>query len=154
MSSGKPLLRWAGGKTWLIKYLDEIINKRTFRNYHEPFFGGGAIFFALNPENNSYLSDLNGELISTYQAIKDYPTEIVNILKNFENSEEFYYKIRKEQFHTASEKAAQFIFLNQTSFNGLYRVNRNGEYNVPYGFRKKNFFRRKKNFLNKSMSPK
>lgn len=138
-STTKPFLRWAGGKTWLIKHLKEIVGSLSFNQYHEPFLGGGAVFFALSPEKKSYLSDLNPELINTYQVIKDSPHAVVNILKTFENSEKFYYWIRSQVFENEVEQAARFIFLNQTSFNGLYRVNQRGEYNVPFGHRSKSF---------------
>lgn len=144
ISSAKPFLRWAGGKTWLIKYLDSIIGDQKFTQYHEPFLGGGAIFFNLVHSKNSYLSDLNQDLIATYQAIKDDPTAVINQLKNYENTEKFYYEIRSQIPCNQFEQAARFIFLNQTSYNGLYRVNLRGEYNVPYGFRTKNFIEEEK----------
>lgn len=135
----KPFLRWAGGKGWLIKHLDRIIDDIEFQNYHEPFLGGGAIFFALHPPANSYLSDLNPELIETYIAIKNNPLEIIEVMKSFENNKEYYYRVRESTYSDPIERAARFIYLNQTSFNGLYRVNQQGKYNVPYGFRSKNF---------------
>lgn len=138
-SVAKPFLRWAGGKTWLVKFLDTIIGTTNFRNYHEPFLGGGAIFFTLSPQTNSYLSDLNAELINTYRSIKINPLAVINILKKYENTEKFYYSIRNQCPENPFEQAARFIFLNQTSFNGLYRVNLRGEYNVPFGYRNKNF---------------
>jgi len=135
----KPFLRWAGGKTWLIKYLNKIIGDTVFNNYHEPFLGGGSIFFSISPQRTSYLSDLNKELIVTYQAVREDPYAIINLLKTYENTEDFYYKIRDQLPTNQIEQAARFIFLNQTSFNGIYRVNQRGEYNVPFGFRSKNF---------------
>jgi len=135
----KPFLRWAGGKNWLVKYIDLLIPKNGFNNYHEPFLGGGAIFLAINPKNRSYLSDLNKELIDTYKALKQDPEGIISILETYKNSKDFYYKIRKMNFDNLIMKAARFIYLNQTSFNGIYRVNLDGKYNVPYGYRKKDF---------------
>lgn len=132
----KPLLRWAGGKTWLIKYLDEIIGNMTFNNYHEPFLGGAAVFFALNPQKRAYLSDANEDLINTYKAIKYYPEKVIKELLRFENTQEAYYEIRSTYNADDIYMAARFIYLNQTSYNGLYRVNKAGHYNVPYGFRK------------------
>ncbi len=131
----EPFLRWAGGKTWLLKHLDSIIGDKTFNHYHEPFLGGASIFFSLDFKKQSYLSDINHELIQTYQAIKDNHQEVIELLLTYENSEANYYKIRALTPETEVEVAARFIFLNQTSFNGLYRVNRQGNYNVPYGFR-------------------
>jgi DNA adenine methylase len=134
----QPFLRWAGGKTWLLKHLKEIRNLH-FNNYHEPFVGGGSIFFYLQHSNHSYLSDLNGELIETYRAVKEDAVGIIKTLKTLKNSETEYYKIRKKNYQTATQRAAKFIYLNQTSYNGIYRVNLKGIYNVPYGFRKKEF---------------
>jgi len=135
----KPVLRWAGGKNWLVKHLNELLPKQGFKNYHEPFLGGASIFLSINPQKKSYLSDLNQELIQTYNAIKTNPNEIIDKLKTYKNTEEFYYQIRNVITNDCIENAARFIYLNQTSFNGIYRVNLKGEYNVPYGHRTKNF---------------
>lgn len=135
----KPFLRWAGGKSWLVKHLDSILLNTTFNNYHEPFIGGGAIFFALSIPQKSFLSDTNEELINTYLAIKNSPEQVINILKEYENNQNFYYRLRDSVFCDEFQRAARFIYLNQTSYNGLYRVNQKGKYNVPYGYRKKNF---------------
>ncbi|SIN74274.1 DNA adenine methylase [Algoriphagus halophilus] len=135
----KPFLRWAGGKKWLVKHIDSIINLNHFKNYHELFLGGGSIFFHLNHTNQVFLSDLNGDLINTYLQVRDNVEDVINHLNTFTNSEEFYYQIRPIQFNDPIEQAAQFIYLNQTSFNGIYRVNLNGVYNVPYGRRTKDF---------------
>ena len=139
VSYTKPFLRWAGGKSWLIKHLDQIIGDQIFNNYHEPFLGGGSIYFYLSPDNKAYLSDLNGELISTYKAIKESPDGVIAQLQQYHNTSEDYYDIRESVPQTSCEVAARFIFLNQTSFNGIYRVNANGKYNVPYGNRTKEF---------------
>lgn len=140
----EPFLRWAGGKKWLIKHLDKLLPKDGFNRYFEPFLGGGSIFLAINPQNKSFLSDLNEELIQTYSTLRKSPELIIKILEQFENTKEFYYKIREEQFEDPIHKAARFIYLNQTSFNGIYRVNLKGKYNVPYGFRTKNFLEKDK----------
>lgn len=137
----KPFLRWAGGKTWLIKHLSNI-KKGKFNNYHEAFLGGASTYFYLQPTGHAYLSDLNGELIETYQAIKDNAKEVIKKLETFENTEDDYYRIRSSIFETQFDRAARFIYLNQTSFNGIYRVNLKGIYNVPFGFRTKNFLDR------------
>ena len=135
----KPFLRWAGGKSWLVKHLDTIIGDHVFNNYHEPFLGGGSIFFYLMPKGKVFLSDLNSELIETYRAIKEDPESVITFLNTYSNTSEEYYRIRSSNPETPAEIAARFIFLNQTSFNGIYRVNLKGEYNVPYGNRTKNF---------------
>lgn len=135
----KPCLRWAGGKSWLVKHLDNLLPNNGFNNYHEPFLGGASIFLSIRPQNLSYLSDLNRELIETYITLRDHPNEIIEILACYVNSKDYYYKIRKLNPQTEAEKAARFIYLNQTSYNGIFRVNLKGVYNVPYGYRKKNF---------------
>lgn len=140
----KPFLRWAGGKTWLIKHLSSIIGDCAFNCYHEPFLGGGSVFFYLSPTSTSYLSDLNGELIDTYYAVKEDPEGVISKLEEFSNTSEQYYKIRDAKPTSSIDIAARFIYLNQTSFNGIYRVNRHGNYNVPYGYRKKDFIERDK----------
>jgi DNA adenine methylase len=135
----KPFLRWAGGKTWLVKNLNDLIPKNGFNDYHEPFLGGGSVFLAINEDKRAFLSDLNSDLINTYKALKREPEGIIKALKKYKNTKDFYYKIRATQFSDEIDLAAKFIFLNQTSFNGIYRVNLKGQYNVPYGNRKKDF---------------
>lgn len=136
----ESFLRWAGGKNWFVKHIHKYLPKNGFRDYHEPFLGGGSIFFCLNT-NISYLSDLNEDLIKTYTEVRDNVEEVLSELRQYKNTEAFYYQIRENKKTTDTAKeAARFIFLNQTSFNGIYRVNLNGKYNVPYGFRTKDFF--------------
>ena len=134
----RPILRWAGGKNWLVKHLNSVL-ATSYNNYHEPFLGGAAIFLSLNPSKEAFLSDLNKELIETYIEVKEHPDQIIEILKSYKNDEEFYYRIRESIIYDKVELAAKFIYLNQTSFNGIYRVNLKGEYNVPFGYRTKNF---------------
>ncbi len=134
----KPFLRWAGGKSWLKKHLDDIIKIKEINNYHEPFLGGGSIFFHLQPKQSN-LSDLNPQLIEAYNALKENVDKVIEELMKFENTKEYYYSVRNKKFRSSEKRAAQFIYLNQTSFNGIFRVNLKGEYNVPYGFRTKNF---------------
>lgn len=134
----KSFLRWAGGKSWLNKYISTI-STQSFNQYHEPFLGGGSIFFSLGYDKRAFLSDLNNDLIETYKALKQDVDQVISILENFENSPIFYYKIRDLKFTNSFESAARFIYLNQTSFNGIYRVNLKGVYNVPYGYRSKPF---------------
>lgn len=132
----KPFLRWAGGKRWLKKEIDSLVNINNFDCYHEPFVGGGAILFHLKP-SNAFISDANEELINTYNAIKENPNIVIQFLKSFDKDKDSYYLIRIQNFENQFEKAAQFIYLNQMSFNGIYRVNSSGGYNVPYGNREK-----------------
>jgi DNA adenine methylase len=138
-SKVEPFLRWAGGKNWLIKHLDTLLPRSGFNNYHEPFLGGAAIFLSLNLYERAFLSDLNKDLIAVYKTLRKDPEEIIKILKNYRNTEEFYYSIRNQELDDEVRKAAKFIFLNQTSFNGIYRVNLKGKYNVPFGYRTKEF---------------
>jgi len=137
--NGKPFLRWAGGKSWLIKHLSSIIPHQRFNSYHEPFLGGAAIFFHLKPKN-AHLSDLNQDLIDCYLQVRDNPEAVISELRHFENTEEFYYDIRGKAVEDQVLRAAKFIYLNQTSFNGIYRVNLQGVYNVPFGYRSKDFY--------------
>jgi DNA adenine methylase len=131
----QPFLRWAGGKKWLLKYLPKYLPEK-INNYYEPFLGGGSIYFNLNDKlNRAYLSDVNEELINTYIAIRDDVESVIKELKRYKNTKDFYYKIRALRFDELSRSAARFIYLNKTSFNGIYRVNKNGIYNVPYGNR-------------------
>lgn len=131
----EPFLRWAGGKTWLVAHLRDIIGTTNISHYHEPFLGGGAVFFNTEHGLRSYLSDVNEELINTYICVRDNPEAVIQIILTFNNTEEDYYRIRRLAPADDIEKAARFIFLNQTSYNGLYRVNKQGEYNVPFGDR-------------------
>lgn len=133
----EPFVRWAGGKTWLIPHLPQIIGNTHIEHYHEPFLGGAAVFFSLDHNKKSYLSDVNAQLVNAYIQIRDNPDAVINCFVQFQNTEDEYYRIR-DNFIPASleEYAAQFVYLNQTSFNGLFRVNRQGRYNVPYGFRR------------------
>ncbi len=134
----KPFLRWAGGKNWFRKHIENFIPDQ-FNNYYEPFLGGGSIFFYLKSQgfikNKAYLSDANKDLINTYRVIKNNLEELIRHLATHIDTEEEYYRMRDEKFDNPIEQASQFIFLNKTSFNGIYRVNQNGKYNVPYGKR-------------------
>ncbi|NHZ85551.1 MAG: Dam family site-specific DNA-(adenine-N6)-methyltransferase [Planctomycetia bacterium] len=132
-SQQKPFLRWAGGKTWLLKNISSFLPD-SFNNYHEPFLGGGSVFFYLKPPNNSFLSDSNIELINAFQQIRDNVDTVISFLSTYTNTKTIYYRIRNSLSKNNVERAAQFIYLNRTSFNGIYRVNLKGEYNVPYGY--------------------
>lgn len=131
--STKPFLKWAGGKTQLIGDLEKFIPKE-YDTYIEAFLGGGALFFHLKP-SKAILSDLNPELINSYKAVRDSIEALIAQLKTFTDSESFYYAMRGTDLSTLNEveRAARFIYLNRTCFNGLYRENKNGNFNVPYG---------------------
>ncbi|ADG94634.1 DNA adenine methylase [Arcobacter nitrofigilis DSM 7299] len=141
----QPFVKWVGGKRGLLSQIFEHIDTK-FNNYFEPFVGGGALFFELYNrgllyDKEIYLFDINAELINTYNIVKNNPYELIEQLKEFKDkhSKEFYYEIRawdrEESFfeRTNIERAARFIYLNKTCFNGLYRVNRKNQHNVPIG---------------------
>lgn len=128
-----PFLKWAGGKRWLAPSLSNIDldpNKR----YIEPFLGSGAIFFHLKPEK-AILSDVNPRLIETYQTIAKQPAAFATELEKFARSHDadFYYEVRGKTFRSAAKRAAHFVYLNRVCFNGIYRENLKGEFNVPLG---------------------
>lgn len=129
----KPFLKWAGGKTQLLDELNTLRPKK-FNKYIEPFLGGGAMFFNIRPKN-AILSDSNCELINCYKIVKDDVEELIEELQHYHNEETFFYSIRGIDLSTLNpvQRAARFIFLNKTCFNGLYRVNKKGEFNVPFG---------------------
>jgi DNA adenine methylase len=131
----KPLLRWAGGKFWMIDRINDLIPK-SFNNYREPFVGGGSVFLNIKREKKSFISDCNPELIAFYKQVQNNLDDFLSHLKKFKNEESYFYKIRSKSESTDEiEIAARFYFLNRTCFNGLYRVNQNGYFNVPYGYR-------------------
>ena len=129
----KPILKWAGGKTQM---LGDLIPKvpTSYGRYIEPFFGGGAMFFALQPEN-AVVADSNPELINMYRQVADHVDDVINYLKEYENTSEMFYAVRSLEWTSLpkAEAAARTIFLNKTCFNGLYRVNKQGRFNVPFG---------------------
>jgi DNA adenine methylase len=132
-TKAKPVLKWAGGKTQM---LDILVSSKPakFNKYIEPFIGGGALFFELSPEN-AIISDSNPELINLYKVIAEDTDGLIGKLKEMKNDEEFYYMVRatNPESLTNVEKAARTLYLNRTCFNGLYRVNKKGEFNVPFG---------------------
>jgi len=135
MARAKPFLRWAGGKSWLLKTLEGILPPQ-FNAYHEPFLGGGSVFFFLNPSGRAYLSDINAQLINAYVQIRDNVEDVLKIMRGWQNTPQCYYRIRGTHFPDPLHQAAQFIYLNRTGFNGIYRVNLRGQYNVPFGRKK------------------
>jgi DNA adenine methylase len=139
----RPFVKWVGGKRRLLHKIKPMIPEH-FGRYHEPFVGGGALFFHLasrrnpGPETWATLSDANRRLVRTYRAVRDEPERLVARLADFENehSKEHFYAIRAldpDSFVDDVEVAAWFIYLNKTAFNGLYRVNSKGKFNVPIG---------------------
>src|SRR5579859_6602129 len=129
----QPLLKWPGGKRGLCESILSLF-PREYGRYWEPFLGGGAIFFALNPPTAS-LSDKNEDLIETYSVVRDEPNKLIQKLRRMKNSEGDYYRIRANRPADSVAKAARFIYLCTLAFNGIHRYNLRGEFNVPYGFK-------------------
>ncbi len=134
-----PFLRWAGGKTRLLRHLLPYIPEQ-FDRYFEPFLGGGAVFFAIRERARGpiVLSDLNEELINIWRVVRDEPDAFLDALAAYEgkNDEQSYYEVREAEPPTELiQRAARFAYLNQTAWNGLWRVNRWGRFNVPWGNR-------------------
>lgn len=129
----KPVLKWAGGKSQLLSDLTQRAPKK-FNKYIEPFFGGGALFFHTLPDY-AVIADSNPELINLYQCLAKDPQQIIDELSKYKNTEDFFYKIRAYEYCKLDEyqAAARTIYLNRTCFNGLYRVNKKGQFNVPFG---------------------
>lgn len=129
----KPILKWAGGKTQL---LDELMPRvpEHFGKYIEPFFGGGALFFALRPKD-AVISDSNPEIINMYKQIAANLDEVISLLGEYANKEDEYYCVRDQNWEDLpkAEAAARTIYLNRTCYNGLYRVNKSGKFNTPFG---------------------
>lgn len=134
-----PVLKWVGGKRQLISDIEPLIPKK-ISTYVEPFVGGGAVLFHLQPKK-AIINDFNKELMNVYQVIKDNPNELIKVLKEHKdlNSEDYFYEIRsldrRDDFENLSsvQKAGRIIYLNKTCYNGLFRVNRAGFFNTPYG---------------------
>ncbi len=142
MSRARPFLKWAGGKTSLLPQLLELAPAQ-INTYYEPFLGGGALFFALQAEGRfqrAVLSDLNRELINAYTQVRDNVDALIRALsvhqrkyRAADDRAEYYYNIRRKRLTCSLGGAANLIFLNKTCFNGLYRVNSQGRFNVPHG---------------------
>ncbi|MEO1670324.1 MAG: DNA adenine methylase [Cyanobacteria bacterium J06631_2] len=138
-ADAKPFLKWAGGKRQLISAIARYL-PANYTEYYEPFIGAGALLLALQPRI-SIINDTNGELVNCYQVIKDCPDELLELCAQHRenNSKEYYYQLREQDRQadfgdrTTVERAARIIYLNKTCFNGLFRVNSKGQFNVPYG---------------------
>ncbi|HLY30490.1 MAG TPA: Dam family site-specific DNA-(adenine-N6)-methyltransferase, partial [Ktedonobacterales bacterium] len=131
----QPIIKWAGGKRSLIPQLRKLLPPlATMQGYYEPFVGSAALFFHLQ-HRPACLSDSNGELINLYSVVRDRVEALIVTLGIHVNEEAHYYRVRAQQPETLSEveRAARFLYLNKTCYNGLYRVNRKGQFNVPFG---------------------
>ena len=139
-----PFLKWAGGKKQLLSEITPRLPER-IKTYYEPFIGGGAVFFTLANERRfreAVLGDANGELVEVYRVVRDSVDDLIDALDghaDYATDSDYYYEVRAWSVAALSpvERAARLIFLNKTCFNGLYRVNRRGQFNVPFGRYKK-----------------
>jgi len=138
INSVSPVVKWVGGKRQILNEILKYVPQK-FTTYYEPFVGGGAVFFELQPEK-AVINDINSELINLYQTIKDNVDELIEDLKKHKNDSNYFYRIReldrdKEKYNLLSpvERASRIIYLNKTCYNGLFRVNRAGEFNTPFG---------------------
>ncbi|NJK56829.1 MAG: DNA adenine methylase [Pleurocapsa sp. SU_5_0] len=135
----KPFLKWAGGKRQLLSVIQQYLPAK-YTEYYEPFIGAGAMLFSLQPKSST-INDTNSELVNCYQVIRDQPEELLKLCQQHRenNTKEYYYQLRQQDRQddfnqrTPVEKAARIIYLNKTCFNGLFRVNSSGQFNVPYG---------------------
>jgi len=133
-----PIVKWVGGKRQLLDEIEKRLPTK-FNIYHEPFFGGGALLFYLQPKK-AVINDINDELMTTYQVVKDNPTELLTSLERHKNTPEYFYSMRDKDRNeqafsemTIIEKASRLIYLNKTCYNGLFRVNAAGQFNTPFG---------------------
>jgi DNA adenine methylase len=139
----KPFLHWVGGKRQLLPKIKEYMPKQ-YNVYYEPFLGAGAVLFNIQPKI-AVVNDFNSELVNCYESIRDNYNELIGYLKLFRNTEEYYYSVRELDRKPSMDmlvnsfRAARTIYLNKTCFNGLYRVNNKGQFNVPYGKHKHDF---------------
>lgn len=130
----KPFVKWAGGKRQLLAAIRQRVPQE-YRTYHEPFLGGGAVFFGICPPR-AFLSDSNQRLVRCYRGIRNDVEKVISLLKGYQRERDFFLKVRERDIDRATDDAdvaAWFIFLNKTGFNGLYRVNSKNRFNVPFG---------------------
>jgi DNA adenine methylase len=129
----RPFLKWVGGKRQLLPAIRAHVPS-SYRTYHEPFLGGGALFFDLRPAR-AVLSDSNLRLIRGYQGVRDDCERVIKLLQGYRHDKDFYLRLRKVDIdaQTDAEVAAWLIYLNRTGYNGLYRVNSRNQFNVPFG---------------------
>ncbi len=135
MKGSPPFLKWPGGKRWFVTNYDELLPEK-YGTYIEPFLGSGAVFFSLCPKK-AILTDVNRDLIATYQGIQEDWRKVLRSLRVHQRGHDadYYYRIRDSQPRSTASAAARLIYLNRTCFNGIYRVNRFGKFNVPKGSR-------------------
>lgn len=130
-TSPRPFLRWAGSKQRLLGQIIPFIPQQ-FGRYYEPFLGSGALFLALQPQRAT-LSDFSEEVIGVWKSVRDHKEYLTEYLRPLKPDKDLFYRIRESRADCYPERAAEFLYLNKTCWNGLYRVNSRGEFNVPYG---------------------
>ncbi|MBS0202018.1 MAG: Dam family site-specific DNA-(adenine-N6)-methyltransferase [Planctomycetes bacterium] len=132
VSGIEPFLKWPGGKRWLSSVLSAVLQAELSGTYFEPFLGAGALFLAMRPKK-AVLSDVNADLIEFLKTVKRYPELVVESVWRLSNSEECYYRVRGSVPRTRIGRAARFLYLNRTCWGGVYRLNKEGRFNVPFG---------------------
>lgn len=135
IDGARPFLKWAGGKSRLLKQYGPYFPEREgIQRYYEPFIGSGAVYFHLQPKN-AVLADINEKLIEVYQVVQQDVESLIDILGKYRNEEEQFYRVRAQNPIELDrvKRAARLIYLNKTCYNGLYRENKKGEFNVPFG---------------------
>ena len=131
-SETKPFLKWPGGKRWLVPHIKEILGGTRFHRYLEPFLGGGAVFFGLC-QGEAILSDINKDLVNVYTQVKNRPWQLIEEIQVIPVNKRTYLKLRASAPETNLKRAVRFLYLNRTAFGGMYRLDRNGSFNVPFG---------------------
>ncbi len=133
-----PVVKWVGGKRQILDQITKYVPE-TFSTYYEPFLGGGAVLFELQPKK-AVVNDINKELMNIYEVIKENVEDLIDDLKQHKNEKDYFYKIRewdrdRERYNmlTPVQRASRIIYLNKTCYNGLFRVNKSGEFNAPFG---------------------
>ncbi len=128
----QPFIKWPGGKRWAAQQIAELVAASLSGTYFEPFLGGGAVFFHLRPPK-AVLADVNEDLIATYRSVRRDSGAIISLLRRYRVTKEDYYRMRELDPKDAVARAARFLYLNRTAFGGVYRLNLEGKFNVPYG---------------------
>lgn len=128
----QPFIKWPGGKRWAARQIAELVAARLSGTYFEPFLGGGAVFFHLRPPK-AVLADINEDLIATYKTVRRDSGAIIGHLRRYRVTEEDYYRMRERDPKDSVARAARFLYLNRTAFGGVYRLNLDCRFNVPYG---------------------
>ena len=131
-SKNLPFLKWPGGKRWLAHDIVRMIQPELNGRYFEPFLGGGAVFFTLKPDR-AVLSDINGDLINTYVQVRSHYKRLIEEIRKRPINAEEYNRIRARRLLNPLKRAADFLYLNRTAWGGMYRVNSEGKFNVPFG---------------------